>query len=142
MSDEPGLAFVDTNIFIYAYDRTAGPKHERARDLVASLGRDRRGGLSTQVLQEFFVNATKKIPNPLSADDARRRVEALARWRTHAPAPGDVLEAIDIHERHGVSFWDAMIVRSAVALGCEVLLTEDLNPGQAVAGVRVENPLS
>lgn len=142
MSDEPGLTFVDTNIFIYAYDLTAGSKHEQARDLVAALGRDRRGGLSTQVLQEFFVNATRKLPKPLRADDARKRVEALARWRTHAPAPGDVLDAIDIHRRHGFSFWDAMIVRSAVALGCHLLLTEDLSPGQVVEGVRVENPLS
>ncbi len=140
MSAERALTFVDTNVFVYAYDQTAGDKHDAAAALVAELGRDRRGALSIQVLQELFVNVTRKVPRPMRVEDARERVETLARWRLHAPAARDVLAAIDVQRTYAISFWDAMIVRSASWLGCAVLWTEDLNPDQVYEGVRVENP--
>jgi predicted nucleic acid-binding protein len=132
--------FVDTNVLVYAYDVTAGDKHSLARVLMEELWTAREGCLSVQVLQEFFVTTTRKIPKPLNAPAAARIIGDLAHWHVHAPAAGDVLAAIEIHQRTGASFWGAMILRSAKELGCGTLHSEDLNPGQAYEGVRVRNP--
>jgi predicted nucleic acid-binding protein len=140
MSDDAGeLVFVDTNVLVYAYDLSAGDKHERARRLVEELRRTRQGCISIQVLQEFFVNVTRKIPNPLAPSTAREIVQDLARWKTHTPDERSVLAAIDLHEHAGLSFWDAMILRSAASLGCETLYTEDPNAGQSYDGVVVKS---
>ena len=132
--------FVDTNVLVYAYDVTAGDKHSRARALVNELWETREGCLSVQVLQEFFVTTTRKIPRPLEAPAAAQIIADLAHWHVHAPAASDVLAAIDIHQRTEASFWDAMILHSAKELGCGTLHTEDLNPGHAYEGVQVSNP--
>ncbi len=132
--------FVDTNVLVYAHDATAGDKHDRARVLLEELWHTREGCLSIQVLQEFFVTTTRKIPKPLAAPAAAQIVADLARWHVHAPAARDVVAAIDIHQRTEASFWDAMIIRSAQELGCRTLYSEDLNPGQVYAGVQVSNP--
>jgi predicted nucleic acid-binding protein len=132
--------FVDTNVLVYAYDVTAGDKHSHARALAEELWDNREGCLSIQVLQEFFVTTTRKIPKPLEALAAARIIDDLAHWHVHAPAASDVLAAIDIHQRTGASFWDAMILRSAKELGCGTLHSEDLNPGQEYEGVQVSNP--
>ena len=133
--------FVDTNILLYAHDSSAGVKGDQARALVEQLWESREGCLSVQVLQEFFVNVTRKIAKPLDAETAKEIVADLSRWHVHVPAADDVLGAIDIHQRTGISFWDSMIVRSAAEMGCTVLFSEDLNAGQEYSGVRVENPL-
>jgi predicted nucleic acid-binding protein len=133
--------FVDTNILVYAHDVTAGDKYALARALVAELWDTREGCLSVQVLQEFFVTTTRKIPKPLDVPAAARIIDDLAHWHVHAPAAGDVLAAVDLHQRTGVSFWDAMILRSAKELGCQILHSEDLNPGQEYDGVLARNPL-
>jgi predicted nucleic acid-binding protein len=132
--------FVDTNILVYAYDVTAGRKHDRARALVEELWNTREGCLSIQVLQEFFVTTTRKLPKPLAVPTAAQIVDDLSRWHVHAPDAADVLAAIDIHQRASASFWDAMIIRSASELGCDVLYSEDLNAGQSFQGVRVRDP--
>jgi len=132
--------FVDTNVLVYAYDVTAGDKHSRARALVEKLWDTREGCLSVKVLQEFFVTTTRKVPKPLDTPATARISGDLAHWHVHAPAAGDVLAAIDIQQRTGASFWDAMILRSAKELGCGTLHSEDLNPGQAYDGVQVRNP--
>jgi predicted nucleic acid-binding protein len=132
--------FVDTNILVYAYDVTAGDKHSRARALVEELWETRQGCLSVQVLQEFFVTTTRKIPKPLDAPGAARIIDDLAHWHMHAPDAGDVLAAIGIHQRTGASFWDAMILRSAKELECQTLHSEDLSSGQEYEGIQVRNP--
>ncbi len=132
--------FVDTNILLYAHDSSAGTKGDQARTLVEQLWETREGCLSVQVLQEFFVNVTRKIPKPLGAETAKEIVADLSRWHMHVPAADDVLGAISIHQHDSISFWDAMIVRSASEMGCAVLYSEDLNAGQEYSGVRVENP--
>ncbi|MBV9204237.1 MAG: PIN domain-containing protein [Actinobacteria bacterium] len=132
--------FVDTNILLYAHDESAGGKRDRARALVEQLWESRDGCLSVQVLQEFFVNVTRKIAKPLDAETAKGIVADFSRWHLHIPAADDVLAAIGIHQRTGISFWDAMIVRSAAETGCAVLYSEDLNADQEYPGVRVENP--
>lgn len=135
-----GPAFVDSNVLIYAHDLSAGTKHKAARELIERLWEERLGRLSVQVLQEFFVNVTRKLANPLEAGEAREVISDYTYWRVYRPGAPGVLAAIDLHRRTGISFWDAMIVRSAASQGCEVLYSEDLNEGQSYNGVRVENP--
>jgi predicted nucleic acid-binding protein len=132
--------FVDTNILIYANDSSAGSKRDQAKTLIEQLWESREGCLSVQVLQEFFVNVTRKIAKPLAAESAKEIIADFSRWHVHVPAADDVLGAIGIHQRTGISFWDAMIVRSAAEMSCAVLYSEDLNHGQEYSGVRAENP--
>ena len=140
MSADVARAFVDTNVLVYAHDTTSGAKRERALDLVGGLWRSQTGCLSIQVLQEFFVTVTRRIPARVDCATAAAAVADFAKWTTHAPASADVLSAIDVHARHRISFWDAMIVHSAASLGCDVLYTEDLSAGQRLESVLVVNP--
>jgi predicted nucleic acid-binding protein len=96
--------------------------------------------LSVQVLQEFYVSVTRKVAHPLSPEQAASTIADLAVWHVHRPGAEDVLDAIRLQERYQTSFWDAMIVTSAIQLGCEVLWSEDLNAGQVYDTVRVVNP--
>lgn len=130
--------FLDTNLFVYADDLDAGAKRERAQQLLKELIADGRAVLSTQVLQEFFVIATRKLGVP--AEIARRKVELMARLDLVQVRPELILAAIDLHRLRSLSFWDALIVRSAVAAGCARVLTEDLQHGEVIEGVRIENP--
>lgn len=141
MSAELSLEFVDTNVLIYAYDRSAGERHTRAKALVSELWRSRRGCLSVQVLQEFYVVGARRLIEAAPVD-LRVILGDLALWHVHAPAAADVLSAVDLHERYQISFWDAMILQSAARLGCAVLWSEDLNAGQRYQGVRVLNPFA
>lgn len=134
--------FLDTNILIYAYDRSAGPKHTLAAQLMEGCWENENGCLSIQVLQEFFVIVTRKIAMPLDHHTARQIVADLAHWRLQAPEAGDLLQAIDLQQSYQLSFWDAMVVQSAVCLGCRQLLSEDLNHGQVYGDVQVINPFS
>ncbi len=136
------MDFVDTNVVIYAYDSSAGERHERARELVGRLGRDRTGAISVQVLQELYVTLVRKIAAPLAPRQARERLRAISRWPVHAPLAADVLAAAVLSEDHRISFWDAMILHSASELGCARLWSEDLNDGQQIAGVIVANPFA
>lgn len=133
------LVFVDTNVLIYAHDATAGHKQDQARKLLEGLWRTGKGCLSVQVLQEFFVALRRKV-GAIPPQDARDIVATYARWRVHRPEGADVTSAIDTHLASQISFWDAMIVRSASRLGCGRLYSEDLNPGQRIDGVLVVNP--
>jgi predicted nucleic acid-binding protein len=132
--------FVDTNILVYAYDHSAGNKHPIAAQLVRDCWENETGCLSIQVLQEFFVNVTRKIARPLDLRSARQLVADLAQWRIQTPEVNDILQAIDFQERYQLSFWDAMVLQSAVRLGCKQLLSEDLNHGQVYGNVQVVNP--
>ena len=140
MAAEAVGRFVDTNVLVYAHDSSAGAKRVIARDLLQGLWQTGAGRLSVQVLQEFFVALTRKVRKPLAVEDARAIVADLAHWQIHAPASADVLAAIDLHRRGGLSFWDAMIVHSAVALSCDVLYSEDLTSGHRYTGVLVVDP--
>src|SRR5262245_61741161 len=102
-----GKEFVDTNILIYALDRSAGEKRETAVALVERLWSERTGCVSLQVLQEFYVTATKRLSLP--AGEALTQVERLAKWNVHRPSVDDVLLAIQLHRAKKISFWDAMI---------------------------------
>ncbi|MFL7811300.1 MAG: PIN domain-containing protein, partial [Anaerolineae bacterium] len=108
--------------------------------LVRDLWQSGEGCLSVQVLQEFYVNVTQKIARPLTPDQAASRIANLSLWQTHRPGAEDVLDAILLQQRYQLSFWDAMIVTSAIQLGCEWLCSEDLNADQVYSTVTVRNP--
>lgn len=132
--------FVDTNILVYAYDATAGEKRRAARAAVAGLWRTCAGLISTQVLQEFYVTVTRKVPRPLEASLAGEIVADLLTWDVVVNDGESILRAFQIERRQRISFWDALIVAAAVRGGADVLLTEDLPHGQTLAGVLVRNP--
>jgi predicted nucleic acid-binding protein len=131
--------FVDTNILIYAHDVEQGQKHQIARDILIGLMQDRSGALSPQVLQEFYVNITRKIAKPLSKRAAREIVADFSTWCVETTA-AEVATAFRIEDEAKISFWDALILASAAKAGAEVLLSEDLSAGQKVAGIRIQNP--
>jgi len=140
MPDENELQFVDTNILIYAYDVSSAEKHQRALELVSKLWDSGMGCLSIQVLQEFYVNLTQKIPYPLAPLKTVRIIDDYGRWRLHKPELKSVMEAIYIQQRHKISFWDAMIICSAKEMGCRNIWTEDLQPNQSYEGIIAVNP--
>jgi predicted nucleic acid-binding protein len=135
MSDR---AFVDTNVLVYLFDRDAPDKRGRARTLLAELGG--RAVLSTQVLQEFFVSVTRKLARPLPEDEAEAAVRDLARLDVVELDVALVLQAITRARRQRLSLWDSLIVEAALARGCEVLFSEDLQHGQKLGALRIENP--
>jgi predicted nucleic acid-binding protein len=133
-------AFVDSNILIYAYDPAAGSRHARAADKLKDLWRTQTGCLSTQVLQEFYVTIMRKIPAPASAPVAREAVRQYAAWVRHPLTPDTVLRASEMSEAWQVSFWDGLILAAAEQDDATELITEDLNHGRVIAGIRIVNP--
>ncbi|WP_019570244.1 MULTISPECIES: PIN domain-containing protein [unclassified Thioalkalivibrio] len=138
MSDK---VFVDTNILLYAHDLDAGDRHDRAEQVIRQLWDTGGAIISIQVLQEFYVNVTRKVADPLPPGEARRMIEAYRAWQVECPDTKAVLRASEIQERNRLSFWDSMIVATACQGGATVLLSEDLNHSQIIEGIRVENPL-
>jgi len=131
-------AFVDSNILIYADDADAGAKTEVARALLRRAMTERTGVVSTQVLQEYYVNARKKLRMDGAA--ARARVELYLAFDVVTISPALVLAAVDLHRLDSVSFWDALIIRAAEQAGCDTLYSEDLQAGKRFGCVRVVNP--
>jgi predicted nucleic acid-binding protein len=138
MSDK---CFVDTNILVYAHDRSAGIKHQRAASVLEQLWQAENGVLSTQVLQEFCFSVRRKLVRPLSLDDTSRVVRQYLAWEIVINAPGSVLDAMETEARYRVSFWDALILNAAERAGAATLYSEDFSNGQRYGSVRVVNPL-
>lgn len=135
----PALVFVDTNILIYAHDRDAGAKRERAAQVLEQLWDEQTGRLSVQVLQEVYVTVTQKLAKGRAT--AREIIRAYTPWVHHPTTPETVLRATEIAEFAQLSFWDGLIVASAEQATASHLYTEDLNAGQSIAGIKVVNPL-
>jgi predicted nucleic acid-binding protein len=131
--------FVDTNILVYAYDVDAGHKQQTAEGILQSLRRDRSGALSMQVLQEFYNTVTRKLASPLLKEKARLVVDFFSLWCV-ATTPHEIQEAFRIEDEARIGFWDALIIASAIKSGATRILSEDLNHGQTIAGIQIENP--
>jgi predicted nucleic acid-binding protein len=138
MKRSPARSFFDTNVLIYADDKAAPAKQSRALELVAEHRRARTGVVSLQVLQEYFVTVTRKLN--VESSIARRKVELLTEFDVTAPDVSDILAAIDLHRLHNLSFWDALVIRSAKQSGCSVLLSEDMQHAREIDGLRIVNP--
>lgn len=131
--------FLDTNIIVYAYDRTAGRKHEVALEILVDAWNSGNGVISTQVLQELFLTLTRKIPNPLTIPEARKIIADLLKWDVVILNGDTILEAIEIHAKHKFSFWDSMVISAALQGGADLLYTEDLH-GITIDALTVKNP--
>ncbi len=133
--------FVDTNVLIYAHDVDAKAKHEVAKSVLRELWSERTGVVSMQVLQEFYVNVTRKIATPLPKDQARLVVNTYSIWCTET-TPAEIAAAFRIEDESRIGFWDAMIVAAAAKSGASRILSEDLNAKQMIAGILIENPFA
>jgi predicted nucleic acid-binding protein len=132
--------FVDTNILVYAFDASAGKKYTQASQLIQALWENGNGCLSIQVLQELYVNITRKIANPVDSSTAKQIIADLSQWRMHTPDSSNLLRAIDLLNKYKLSFWDAMVVESAISLGCKQLISEDFTHGRRFGDIQVINP--
>ena len=138
MSDR---TFIDTNILLYAHDADSGEKHAIADRVLRELWITGTGVLSVQVLQEFYVNVTRKIRSPLSREQARSIVNDYVEWATETTS-AEIVTAFRIEDESRIGFWDALIVSSAAKSGAARILSEDLNAGQRIAGILIENPFA
>lgn len=133
--------FLDTNVLVYAFDRSDAQKSDRAREvLAAGVSSDERYVISTQVLSEFYVVVTRKLDPPLKHSDAMAALDRFISLQVITPSGQMIIEAAAVADAHHISLWDALIVRSARAGMCDRILTEDLNDGSTITGVRIENP--
>lgn len=135
-----GLTFVDTNVLIYAHDRSDALKQDAAQEILERLWTDGTGTLSTQVLQEVYVVATSQQKLAMSHQDARKLVEAYSAWPIVVVEPALILMASRLAEEQRVSFWDALIVEAARVSGATTLLSEDFQHGRTFDEVRIRNP--
>jgi predicted nucleic acid-binding protein len=133
--------FIDTNVLVYAHDNQAGRKQQTARNILHGLSQQRSGVLSMQVLQEFYATVTRKLAKPLAKDEARSIVEDFSHWCV-VTTPVDIKQAFLIEDGARIGFWDALIVACAVKSGATKIFSEDLNSGQTIAGIQIENPFA
>lgn len=131
-------SFIDTNILVYSDDADSPEKCAQAIKLIDVALRSKYGVISTQVLQEYFVASTRKLG--VDPALAKTRVQLFSRLEVIQIVPEDIFSAIDIHRLHGLSFWDSLILHAARKSGCSVLLSENMNHGQKIEGVRIVNP--
>src|SRR3954447_1396712 len=134
------LAFFDTNVLVYADDRSSPAKQKKAIALFAEHLSRRTAVVSLQVLQEYFAAATRKLK--LTPEAAQRKVEIIARSKVVRFDSNDVIAAIELHRLIQISFWDALIVHAARSAGVGTLYSEDLQASAVVAGVRVIDPFA
>jgi prevent-host-death family protein len=130
--------FLDTNVLVYCDDESEPVKQQKALEVLDEHTRSRTGVVSLQVLQEYFVTACRKLG--LDTGTARRKVEIFAMLIVAEPKVDDILAAIDLHRFHGFSYWDALVLRMAKQTGCSVVLSEDMQHGRVIDGVRIVNP--
>ena len=136
----PGRVFLDANILAYAQDAGAPQKQRTSREVIAALAESGDGVISTQVMQEFFVAATRKIGvSPLVAKSV---LKTFAVFEIVQVSPALIQEAVDCSILNQLSFRDSLILAAAASAGCSTVYSEDLNPGQAILGVKVQNPLA
>lgn len=131
-------AFFGTNVLVYGDDAAYPGKQSTALDLIEAHLLRRTGVISIQVLQEYFVNTTRKLG--LDPSFAKSKIEVFAKFKVIVPDVTDVLAAVDLHRLSHIPYWDALILRCAKQGGCSILLTEDMQHGQVIEGVRVVNP--
>ena len=137
-----GLTFVDTNILVYARDAGEPAKQARAMDVLRVLWKSRLGRVSQQVLQEYYVTVTRKLKPGLPKEEARDDIAALLAWRPLAPSGSTLSKAWELEDRFGLTWWDSLIVAAALANRCTLLLSEDLQDGQQIDGLRIQNPFA
>ncbi len=132
--------FVDTNILVYANDGSDKPKQECCKQIILDGIQNENMVLSTQVLSEFFVTVTKKIKEPLPVEIAKREIILLKAAEIVDVDYHSILKAIQVSVKNKLSYWDSLIIASAVKAGCGEIITEDMNHGQMIEGLVIRNP--
>ena len=135
-----GRTFLDTNVPVYVFDRDEPRKREIAAEILERAADSGGYSLSTQVLQEFYVSVTRKLARGLSAAQALSATQNLTTLHVVGIDTQMILRAIHLSQEHTFSLWDALIVQAALEANCEILLTEDLQHGRQIQGLRIENP--
>lgn len=132
--------FVDANVLVYSSDSSEPTKRYLARELLTNLVRNGNGALSVQVLGEYFSIVTRRIPNPLSVEEATSVIDQIGSLQVIDIDTAMVRRAIVTHSRYGVNYWDSLIIAAAERAGCSAILSEDYNPGQSYHGILAVNP--
>ena len=138
MSDR---CFVDTNILVYAQDLAAGEKYSWAHALMVELWEERKGVISTQVLQELYIALRHRMKSPVSAVEAANILRDYSEWQVVINNRESIFRAIEIEGRYKISFWDALILQAAERAEARTVYSEDLSHGSKYAGIMVVNPL-
>jgi predicted nucleic acid-binding protein len=136
------MFFVDTNLLVYLHDSKEPAKQDRANKIMKVLWREKSGCLSFQVLMEFYAVATRKLKPGLAPEIARQEIRDLLDWKPPPPTAELFARAWQIEERHELSWWDSLIVASALSQNCRLLLSEDLQDGQEIDSLRIVNPFA
>lgn len=132
--------FVDANVLVYSVDRASPEKRERALRWLEVLWLAGSGRTGVQVLNEFYVIATARLPEPVAPKAARAVMQQYLAWRP-MPVDGRLIgEGWAVQDRYRLSWWDSLIVAAAKRAECEFLLTEDLQHGQDFGGVAAIDP--
>ncbi len=134
------LAFFDTNVLVYVFDKDTPEKQRQAETLLSGAMADGALVISTQVLQEFYVVTTRKLAVPLSSEEAERAIRDLMVFPVVPIDSAMVLAAIRLGRRYDFSFWDSLIVQAGLDGSAEVLYSEDLQDGQQIGPLRIVNP--
>jgi predicted nucleic acid-binding protein len=142
MTAERAPCFVDTNVLVYAFDKSSSPKKRIAQRLMNRLMTEDTLRVSTQVLQELFVTLTRKVSQRCSSEEAQAVLEDLTAWPLMVVDYAAIREAVELADGARLSFWDALVVVAAARAGAAVLYTEDLHDGQEILGVRISNPFA
>jgi predicted nucleic acid-binding protein len=141
MTSDREKFFLDTNIFVYTFESRSSSKRVLARDLVSSALDTRRGVISYQVVQEFLNVATRKFAKPMKVPEAELYLTRILMPLCEVfPDSSLYSQALSISSETGFSFYDSLIVASAITGECEILWTEDLQDGQRIRGVEIRNP--
>jgi predicted nucleic acid-binding protein len=140
MNYTKGKYFVDTNLLVYAYDASAGKKWKISSEIISSLWNYRTGVISTQVVQELFVILTQKVTGPILPEKAKEIISDLLHWPLVVNDGGNILRAVDLQITYHFSFWDSLILQSAIVSGSDFLLSEDFQHGQVIDSVTIANP--
>jgi predicted nucleic acid-binding protein len=136
----PGRVFLDANILVYAQDSGTPKKQRKSREIITKLAESADGVISTQVMQEFFVAATRKLSvSPLAAKGVLKTFDVFDIVQV---SPALIHEGVDCSILNQLSFWDSLIFAAAASAGCTTVLSEDLNAGQMILGVKVQNPFA
>jgi predicted nucleic acid-binding protein len=138
MKDEK--TFLDTNILVYAHDKTSGRKHKISRGIVMDLWNTGSGILSVQVLQELYIILTKKIPVLVKPAIAKEIISSLSKWELVINDADSILSAIEIQQKYRYSFWDSLIIDAAIRGGATILFSEDMKDGDIIKNVTIRNP--
>lgn len=135
--------FLDSNVFVYLFDETDERKRDTAEEIVNSALQNHDAGISFQVVQETLNVLTRKVAAPMSAENAKNFMGEVLRplWRV-SPSPALYNRALDIQARYRYGFYDSLIVAAALDAGCTRLYSEDLQDGQRIEALTIENPFS